>query len=136
MLLLSTRGSYGLIAMYEIYLNKDEKPIQIKEISNKTGISKNYLEQLLNRLRKADLISSVRGAHGGYKLSRNANEITIKSIFECLDGEFRVSGVKTNPVLGVFYNNLEDSINELIDVKLSSMEEYMQKYTDNINYSI
>ena len=56
MALISSKGSYGLRAIYEIYLQESKKPIQTKLISQKTGISQNYLEQLLSTLRKAGFV--------------------------------------------------------------------------------
>ncbi len=71
MSLISTKGTYGLSAMYELSLAKSDKPMQIKDISKKANIPQNYLEQLLVVLRRAELVVSVRGAQGGYFLARN-----------------------------------------------------------------
>ena len=63
---ISTKGLYGLAAMYELSQESTGNPMQIKEISSKGNIPHNYLEQILSGLRKAGLVKSIRGAHGGY----------------------------------------------------------------------
>src|SRR3990172_10308136 len=67
---LSTKGKYGVRAVFEIARNAGEGPITIKEIAARQGISFSYLEQILNRLRTAGLIESVRGPGGGYLLGK------------------------------------------------------------------
>ena len=83
---LSTKSTYGLRAMVNIAMAKDKGTISIKEISKREGISGVYLEQLLNKLRRADLVKSVRGPCGGYMLSRNPSRITVGSIVKILEG--------------------------------------------------
>ena len=91
MSLLSTKGMYGLSAMYQLFLSKTNKPLQIKEISARAEIPQNYLEQLLILLRQAGLVSSVRGAYGGYLLAKNAQDILIKDILIALEGNLVVT---------------------------------------------
>ncbi len=67
--LISTKGGvYGLTAMHELSKHEPDSPMQIKEICSNAKIPQNYLEQLLSKLRKAELVRSVRGAKGGYIL--------------------------------------------------------------------
>ena len=73
--LISSKGVYGLTAMHELSKNKKDTPMQIREISANASIPQNYLEQLLSKLRRAELVSSVRGSKGGYRLAKKANEI-------------------------------------------------------------
>ena len=65
---LSTRGRYGLRAMFDLALNQSHGPIPLNEIARRQNISEAYLEQLFASMRKAGLVKSVRGAHGGYLL--------------------------------------------------------------------
>ena len=78
---LSTRGRYGLAAM--IYLGKKygDNPVSLNEISKATGLSNNYLEQLIRELKKQDLVISVRGVQGGYLLKKSPKEIFDSMIF-------------------------------------------------------
>ena len=86
MLRLSTRGQYGVRAMYEIARGYPERPVAIKEISERQDVSVAYLEQILNKLRKAELIKSIKGPGGGYLLSKRPEEISIASILNELEG--------------------------------------------------
>ncbi|AAO35632.1 transcriptional regulator [Clostridium tetani] len=88
---LSTKGRYGVRAMIDLALNYGDIPISIKSISERQNISEYYLEQLFATLRKADLIKSIRGAQGGYLLSREPKDISIAEIIETLEGPVELS---------------------------------------------
>ena len=64
---ISTKGRYGLRAIVDIALNGEKDAVSISSISERQSISVSYLEQLLAKLRKAELIKSIRGAQGGYR---------------------------------------------------------------------
>ncbi|MDN5345134.1 MAG: hypothetical protein PWQ18_1248, partial [Clostridia bacterium] len=83
---LSTRGEYGLRAMFDLAQHYGEGPIPIKSVAERQDISEHYLEQLIAVLRKAGLVKSVRGAQGGYTLSRDPEEITVGDIIRVLEG--------------------------------------------------
>jgi Rrf2 family protein len=86
MLRLSTRGQYGVRAMFEIAKGHPSETTNIKEISERQEVSVPYLEQILNTLRRAGLISSVKGPGGGYQLSHSPGKISIGSILKELEG--------------------------------------------------
>ncbi|MDA8170133.1 MAG: Rrf2 family transcriptional regulator [Nitrospiraceae bacterium] len=86
MLRLSTKGQYGVRAMFEIAKGYPGVPITIKEISARQDVSVAYLEQILNTLRKSGLIASVKGPGGGYVLARIPGEIRIGEVLRELDG--------------------------------------------------
>ncbi|KFL33630.1 MULTISPECIES: Rrf2 family transcriptional regulator [unclassified Sulfurospirillum] len=137
MSLLSTKGMYGLSAMYQLFLAKSTKPLQIKEISARAEIPQNYLEQLLILLRQAGLVSSVRGAYGGYLLAKNAEDILIKDILIALEGNLVVTDVDVkDPVLRMFYEESNHKIQEIFNVPLSEFEVYSQRLSTQLNYSI
>lgn len=127
---LSTRGKYGLYAMYYLAEHKDEGPQSLQNIAS-TGVPKQYLEQLLGNLRRAGLIHSVRGAQGGYQIARPPGEITILDVIDAMEGPLELSECMTDeghcdrscqcPVRRV-WQKLTDSINrELADVTLDEM---------------
>ena len=127
---LSTRGKYGLYAMYYLAEHKDEGPQSLQSISS-TGVPTPYLEQLLGNLRRAGLIHSVRGAQGGYQIARPPGEITILDVIDAMEGPLELSECMTDeghcdrscqcPVRRV-WQKLTDSINrELADVTLDEM---------------
>lgn len=88
---LSTKGRYGVKAMFELALHFGEEPVSIKTIAEKQGISDYYLEQLFSGLRKAKLVKSIRGAQGGYVLSRPPKDITVADILNVLEGPIEIS---------------------------------------------
>jgi Rrf2 family protein len=88
---LSTKGRYGVKAMVDLAIHYGEEPSSIKSISERQKISEYYLEQLFSPLRKANLIKSIRGAQGGYILSRSPKDITVADIMEVLEGPIEIS---------------------------------------------
>jgi Rrf2 family protein len=88
---LSTKGRYGVKAMVDLAVHFGDEPISIKSISERQGISEYYLEQLFAPLRKAGLIKSIRGAQGGYILTRSPEEITVADIISVLEGPIEIS---------------------------------------------
>ena len=91
MLRLSTKGQYGVRAMYEIACGYPGQPVTIKEIADKQDVSVPYLEQILNKLRKAGLIRSVKGPGGGYLLNKGPEKISIASIVNELEGPVAIT---------------------------------------------
>ncbi|HHY33559.1 MAG TPA: Rrf2 family transcriptional regulator [Firmicutes bacterium] len=83
---LSTRGRYGVRAMYDLALHYGEGPVPLKGIAERQMVSENYLEQLMASLRRAGLVISSRGAQGGYELARRPADITIGDIVRVLEG--------------------------------------------------
>ncbi|AYF54716.1 Rrf2 family transcriptional regulator [Clostridium botulinum C] len=88
---LSTKGRYGVRAMVDLAINYSESPVSIKSIAGRQNISELYLEQLFSPLRKAKLIKSVRGAQGGYVLSKHPKEISVSDIIDVLEGPIEIS---------------------------------------------
>lgn len=99
MLKLSTKGQYGVRAMFEISRGYPEHPVAIKQIAERQDVSVAYLEQILNTLRKAGLITSVRGPGGGYLLSRSPEAISIGEILRSLDGPVALTACQ-DPLAG------------------------------------
>jgi Rrf2 family iron-sulfur cluster assembly transcriptional regulator len=82
---LTTKGRYAVTAMLDLALHKDEGPVSLAEISQRQAISLSYLEQLFAKLRKASLVSSVRGPGGGYELDRSGGEIFVAQIIDAVN---------------------------------------------------
>ena len=89
---LSTRGKYGVRAVYELARNFGNGPIQIRQISERQDIPVRYLEQLLHRLKRSGIIESVRGPAGGYMLTDHPANFSIGDVFRVLEGPFHMSG--------------------------------------------
>src|SRR4030042_122137 len=86
MLKISTRGLYGIKALYELAHSYGNKPVNIREISNRHGMPVPFLEQVLHRLKRKGLVKSRRGINGGYLLSRPPDTITIGDAVRALEG--------------------------------------------------
>jgi Rrf2 family iron-sulfur cluster assembly transcriptional regulator len=84
---LTTKGRYAVTAMLDLAIHYENGPITLAEISKRQGISLSYLEQLFSRLRKRGLVDSVRGPGGGYRLSRDAQEIPVVDVITAVDEE-------------------------------------------------
>ena len=82
---LSTKGRYAMVALADLALKPDNALLSLAEISKRQDISLPYLEQLFVKLRRADLVVSVRGPGGGYKLARPASEIRVSDIMGAVD---------------------------------------------------
>ena len=135
--LISTKGVYGLTAMYELSMHQKDTPMQIKEISANANIPQNYLEQLLSKLRRADLVKSVRGAKGGYILAKKAEEIKIVDILIALEDDIKIVDVKAeNPILNIFFDESKNLTKKIFDVSLDKLDEYQDKYNEFLHYSI
>lgn len=84
---LSTRARYGIHAMYELAVCGGDKPQPLKSIAERQLIPEAYLEQLMAALRKHNLVTSARGAQGGYTLAGDPDKITVGMIIRALEGE-------------------------------------------------
>ncbi|MDJ0637507.1 MAG: Rrf2 family transcriptional regulator [Paracoccaceae bacterium] len=82
---LSTKGRYAMVALADLALADGDALVSLAEISKRQDISLPYLEQLFVKLRRAGLVSSVRGPGGGYRLARPANEIRVADILAAVD---------------------------------------------------
>lgn len=83
---LSTKGRYGVRLMLDLAAHYGERPVLLRAISEREDISEKYLWHLINPLKSAGLINSTRGVHGGYVLAKAPSDITIKDIFEVVEG--------------------------------------------------
>lgn len=119
---LSTKGKYGLYAMVYLAQHDGSGPQPLKAVAE-SGVSEDYLEQLLGNLRRAGLVATFRGAQGGYQLARPPEEITVGDIIDATEGPLNISeciqdegccqrsgGCRTRRV----WEYLSDSINNLL----------------------
>ena len=82
---LTTKGRYAVTAMLDIAYYDKGNPISLAEISSRQNISLSYLEQLFSRLKKRGLVESIKGPGGGYRLSKDANNIVISEVIQAVD---------------------------------------------------
>jgi Rrf2 family transcriptional regulator, cysteine metabolism repressor len=134
---ISTKSIYGLAAMFELAQNYGKTHMQIKEIATNLGIPQNYLEQLLATIRKAGLVESIRGAGGGYKLSREPSEICCCEIIEALEGNiWHIDKPLKNEALKLFWEESGEKLKEVYTISLKELCGYTQKVASNIVYYI
>jgi Rrf2 family iron-sulfur cluster assembly transcriptional regulator len=89
---LTTKGRYAVTAMLDLALNGNDRPISLADISGRQDISLSYLEQLFAKLRRNDLVTSVRGPGGGYRLSRSGHEIFVAQIIDAVNESIDATG--------------------------------------------
>ena len=85
-MMFSTKAEYGIRVMVELARRAGADPIPLAEIAEHDGLPLAYLEHLVARLRKADLVASRRGSRGGYMLARPAEQITMAEVVQALEG--------------------------------------------------
>ncbi|MBQ8184996.1 MAG: Rrf2 family transcriptional regulator [Lachnospiraceae bacterium] len=132
---LSTKGRYGLRALLDLAVHSESGAVSIASIAERQNISESYLEQLIAKLRKAGLVSSVRGAGGGYVLAKAPEEISVGDILRALEGNLNpveCSGFQEEQgcsgagvcVTKYVWKRINDSINQTVDeIKLSQLIE-------------
>ena len=86
---LTSKGRYAVMAMADLAKNNVKKPTSLTEISLRQGISISYLEQLFLKLRRNNLVQSIRGPSGGYVLSKPPEEIKLLSIINAVDEKIK-----------------------------------------------
>ena len=86
-MMISTKGRYALRIMIDLAQHDSEIPVSVREIADRQEISGKYMEQIIGVLTRAGLLRSVRGAQGGYHLTRPAKEITVGMILRATEGD-------------------------------------------------
>jgi Rrf2 family protein len=97
---LSSKGRYGVRAMFDIAFHGGGAATQIKDIAERQGIPVRFLEQIFQDLRRAALVSSKRGPRGGYQLARGQNEISVGDIIRALEGPITIYLPSDEPIEG------------------------------------
>ncbi len=139
---LSTKGRYGLKAMFELSLHEQNGPVPLKHIAKKQNISEQYLEQIFSNLRKSNLVKSVRGSQGGYLLAKKAIDITVGDILTVLEGPVSLSDCVLDEdkcensdkcVTKVVWEKIKKGIEDVIDsITLQDMiDDYNKNKLDN-----
>lgn len=82
----STRGEYGVRAMVTLAKHYGQGPMSIAAVSKASAVPMPYLEQLIGPLRRAGLVESKRGAHGGYQLTRHPRDVRVGEVYRVMEG--------------------------------------------------
>ena len=120
---LSTRGRYGLRALVDLAANAGEGTASLVQTARRQKLSVNYLEQVFASLRRAGIVTTVKGAGGGYALARDMDEITVKEVIEALEGEISIAdeaaGVREDEVQSAIRSLLWDEIDRQVEKLLA-----------------
>lgn len=120
---ITSRGEYGVRALFDLAIHFGQGPVALKQIAERQGISDHYLEQLMSAMRKVGLVKSVRGALGGYELSRDPKEITVGEILRALEGplvtqsdsEAAIQDEVHRQALEALWNRIDERVGQVLD---------------------
>lgn len=96
---LSTRGRYAVRAMLDLATHPQNGPVSLQEVAERIGVSAKYLDQILSRMRNAGLVRAVRGAKGGFTLSKDPSATTLLEILRVVEGPIAVVECVQTPSL-------------------------------------
>jgi Rrf2 family transcriptional regulator, cysteine metabolism repressor len=114
---ISTKGRYGLTIMIALAKKNSDSPTSLKVIAKENDLSEHYLEQLIAPLRNAGLVKSIRGAYGGYILSKAPAEITAGDIIRVLEGPITPVEVMDDeePAKRKLWMRIRDAVKDVLD---------------------
>ncbi|MDX1506461.1 MAG: Fe-S cluster assembly transcriptional regulator IscR [Spongiibacter sp.] len=127
---LTTKGRYAVTAMLDLALYGDRGPISLSDISSRQDISLSYLEQLFAKLRRRELVQSIRGPGGGYRLSRPGEDIFVAEIIDAVDERVDATGCSGHSdcqdghtcLTHHLWSDLSDQIHHFLsDISLASL---------------
>jgi Rrf2 family protein len=134
---ISNKTIYAIAALHELGAAEEGSVLKIKEIATKAKVPQNFLEQILLELKKQGFLTSVKGAHGGYKLAQPLKDITLKDVVLVLESDiFSDNSQNDNPALQLFWDDLKTNVARVFDVPLSELKNYELKATKTLNFSI
>ena len=125
---LTTKGRYAVMALADLVNFSDQNPVSLRDISLRQGISLNYLEQIFSKLKKDDIVKSIRGKNGGYILTKEPAQIKLSNIFSAVDEKVKAvqckreskrgcNGRATKCITHYLWDDLEMHINDFFDKK-------------------
>ena len=125
---LTTKGRYAVMALADLANFSDQNPVPLRDISLRQGISLDYLEQIFSKLKKEDIVKSIRGKNGGYILAKEPARIKLSNIFSAVDEKIKTVQCNREPKKGCnskltkcithyLWDDLEMHINDFFDKK-------------------
>ena len=125
---LTSKGRYAVMALVDLARFDNINPVSLRDISLRQGISLDYLEQIFSKLRKKEIVQSVRGTQGGYVLNKKAKEIKLINIFDAVDEKVKTVQCKKDSKKGCngktskcithnLWDELEIHINDFFEQK-------------------
>ena len=125
---LTSKGRYAVMALVDLARFDDINPVSLRDISLRQGISLDYLEQIFSKLKKNEIVKSIRGTQGGYVLNKNPNDIKLTNIFHAVDEKVKTvqckkeskrgcNGKATKCITHNLWDELEIHINTFFENK-------------------
>ena len=125
---LTSKGRYAVMALVDLARFDNINPVSLRDISLRQGISLDYLEQIFSKLKKNEIVKSVRGTQGGYVVNRNPNDIKLTNIFHAVDEKVKTvqckkeskrgcNGKATKCITHNLWDELEIHINTFFENK-------------------
>ena len=125
---LTSKGRYAVMALADLARFDNINPVSLRDISLRQGISLDYLEQIFSKLKKNEIVKSIRGTQGGYVLNKNPNDIKLTNIFNAVDEKVKTvqckkdskkgcNGRLTKCVTHNLWDELENHINNFFEKK-------------------
>ena len=125
---LNSRSRYAVMALADMASFNKQNPISLRDISLRQSISLVYLEQIFSKLKKSNIVKSIRGANGGYVLTRDPEQIKLSNIFSAVDEKVKTlkckreskkgcNGKLTKCITHNLWDDLEIHINDFFDKK-------------------
>jgi Rrf2 family iron-sulfur cluster assembly transcriptional regulator len=122
----SLKSKYAISALLNLASSDSAQTVKILSLNTKIPLS--FLEQIMTTLKKADLVHSIRGSQGGYRLARSAKEIKILDILLALEGPLKISqGFCGNSTLHKYWTDIETHIQALFEDSLDILVQYQQE---------
>ena len=125
---LTSTGRYAVMALADLAKFNSQKPVSLRDISLRQGISLDYLEQIFSKLKKSNIVKSIRGTNGGYILTKDPEKIKLSNIFLAVDEKVKTvqckkeskkgcNGKLTKCITHYLWDDLEMHINDFFDKK-------------------
>ena len=136
---LTSKGRYAVMALVDLARFDNINPVSLRDISLRQGISLDYLEQIFSKLKKNEIVKSIRGTQGGYVLNKNPNDIKLTNIFNAVDEKVKTvqckkeskkscNGRSTKCLTHNLWDELENHINDFFEKK--SLEDLVKENTE------
>jgi Rrf2 family protein len=138
MLELSARTLYGVAAVFELSCRHGSEPCRVAHIAEAHDIPRNYLDQILLELKKADIAVSHRGVNGGYTLAKEPADISVWDVIKVLEGgvDLTRSAEVSSDTLQKYWQETQSCLEANFDKNFEELRAEWQKKQGSLNYSI
>jgi Rrf2 family protein len=134
---ISTKTIYAMAAIHQLGLLKENELLNIRALADRANAPEKFLGQILLELKKSNILSSTKGANGGYSLAKPLKEISLRDVIEILENNAFEEVCQTeNATLKLFWEETQKSLIKVFNMPLSELKTYQDKATKSFNYTI